>query len=170
MSKIILETERTFLRELCLEDATALREIWGDPEVMEFSLNGAEDERGIQKYLARTFERYEKEASGFWAVILKETNELVGVIGLIMQEVDKEKHMEIGYRLKKVHWKKGLATEVCLACRDYAFNELGKNYLISIIDPKNTNSIKVAERVGMSFEKEAIVWGLKERIYSIKRK
>jgi ribosomal-protein-alanine N-acetyltransferase len=163
----IIETQRTYLRKISSDDAVALKTVLGDEKVMEFSLNGAMDDNQIEHFITKCQERYDKDGTAVWAVILKESDEFIGVAGLPIQEVEGEKYMEIAYRLATKFWKKGLATEAAVACRDYAFKKLGKEYLISIIEEKNKPSIAVAQRVGMIFERNATAWDVPVQIHSI---
>lgn len=78
-----------------------------------------------------------------------------------MQEV------EVGYMLAKEYWGQGLATEAAVASRNYGFEQLGLNRLISLIDPRNIASQKVAMKNGMEYEKDAKMWGKILRVYTI---
>jgi RimJ/RimL family protein N-acetyltransferase len=80
---------------------------------------------------------------------------------------------ELGWKLGREAWGRGYATEAALACREWALGELGLTRLISLIALENTPSIRVAERIGESFERElenspfrfpAGIWSLGERI------
>ncbi len=141
----------------------------GDPAVMKFSLNGPLNEEQIVGFIQKSKNRYKKEGVGLWAAELKGANRLIGLVGLPIQEVEGESQMELGYRLASAYWGCGYATEAAIACRDYTFNNLKKRYLISMIEKENTPSIRVAERVGMTWEREATVWGIQAQIYSIRR-
>ena len=77
--------------------------------------------------------------------------------------------MELGYRFSKNHWGKGYATEAAIACLDYAFSTLGAKKLISIIEPNNIASLKVAEKAGLQLEKTTVYHNIKVFIYSIKK-
>jgi Acetyltransferase (GNAT) domain len=61
----------------------------------------------------------------------------------------------------------GLATEAAIASRNYGFEELGFNRLISLIDSGNIASQKVALKNGMKYEKDAQMWGKTVRVYTI---
>jgi RimJ/RimL family protein N-acetyltransferase len=64
--------------------------------------------------------------------------------------------IEIGYRLARAYWARGLASEAAGAVRDYAFGVLALPRLVSIIDPNNSASIRVAEKNGLRHEKDVI--------------
>jgi RimJ/RimL family protein N-acetyltransferase len=61
---------------------------------------------------------------------------------------------ELGWKLGREYWGGGYATEAALACRDWALGELGLTRVISLIALENTASIRVAEKIGESFERE----------------
>jgi len=66
----------------------------------------------------------------------------------------------------KTYWSKGFATEAAKACKEYAFYKLGLSKLISIIDPGNVPSIRVAEKIGFTKEKEVFIFDKNHYIYS----
>lgn len=147
---MILETPRLIIRKLSLNDVESLRPILGDSEVMRYSLKGALNEEGICEQIKKNMAHYERHGYGIWCLVLKKTLEVIGVAGLIYQIVEDVPYIELAYRLAKKHWKQGFAIEAANAIKDYAFNELDINRLISIIDPGNVASVKVAKRVGMT--------------------
>ena len=83
------------------------------------------------------------------------------------QEVDGRDEVEIGYPFLRRSWGRGLATEAARACRDYGFGTLGCDRLVSLIDPANRASRRVAEKVGMRLEEHAHKWGKKIFVYAI---
>lgn len=86
-----------------------------------------------------------------------------------MQEIDGEKKIELGYRLDPKYWGKGLATEACQAIAQYAFDMLKLDEVVSIIDPQNVRSIRVAEKVGMTKWKDTTFHGFAVGIYRMKK-
>jgi ribosomal-protein-alanine N-acetyltransferase len=87
--------------------------------------------------------------------------------------IEGQPEVEVAYLMDKTYWGKGLATEAAKGIRDYAFNNLNLSRLICLIDPENTASIKVAQKIGMTLEKrlEGIDGdGIPTLIYSINRK
>jgi len=70
------------------------------------------------------------------------------------QRVDDEPLVEVGWHVRRDLWGRGLATEAGMACRDYAFDELRVERLVSIIRPENRASCRVAEKVGMTVWRE----------------
>ncbi len=97
---------------------------------------------------------------------LKETDELIGDCGLVRQTVDGRTEIEIGYHIHKKYWSRGFATEAAKACKAYGFHQLHFNKLICLIDPKNIPSIRVAEKIGFTKEKEVFIFGKNHAVYS----
>lgn len=166
---VILETPRLIIRKVSLSDAKQLKLVLGDPEVMRYSLKGALDESGIAEYINKILLHYEKHSYGLWVVIFKETEQIIGLAGLIYQLVDDVPFVELGYRFARKYWRQGFATEVAKAIKEYAFNTLGIVQLISIIEPQNIASSKVAARVGMSKMKSAKFHEFNVDIYNVQK-
>lgn len=115
----------------------------------------------------KVFHRYENNLGGMNALIEKDTNAFVGMCGLLVQTVDGMEEIEIGYSLMPNFRKKGFAREAAKTCRDFAFTNNFTNSLISIIDPNNLDSIKVAINNGMTLAKQTIFQDTAVNIYRI---
>lgn len=145
----ILETERLLLREMGQSDFPALCKMLQDREVM-YAYEHAFEHAEAQAWLDRQTERYRKDGFGLWAVVLKETGEMIGQCGLTMQDCGGQWVVEVGYLFQKAFWHRGYAAEAAIACKEYAFTELGVKEVYSIIRDTNIASQKVAERNGMT--------------------
>ena len=145
----ILETQRLLLREMTQADYPALAEILQDRVAM-FAYEHAFSDEETQTWLDRMRERYAKDGFGLWAVVCKETGEMIGQCGLTWQNYDGERVLEIGYLFQRKHWKKGYAIEAARACKHYAFETLHVNEVFSIIRDNNVDSMNVAIRNGMT--------------------
>lgn len=110
---------------------------------------------GIQKFIDGVKLRELRDGVTQYAVICRETGELIGDCGIMTQQVDDQTEFEKSYKLLRKVWGRGYATEAAMACRDYGIKEKGIHRLISIIDPTNVPSVKVAQRVGMELEKKS---------------
>ena len=152
---IMIETERIYLREMVQSDFADLCEILQDAQTM-YAYEHAFSDVEVQTWLKRQFDRYAKLGFGLWAVIDKQTNCFVGQVGLTIQDVEGTDELEIGYLVKRKYWHKGYATEAAKACKDYAFEHLKANRVVSIIRDTNYASQNVAKRVGMQLEKQFI--------------
>jgi [ribosomal protein S5]-alanine N-acetyltransferase len=131
-------------------DYDALCGILCDEEVMRAAYESAFNLEQAQNWLNRHLKRYEEYGYGLWAVVLKETNEMIGQCGLTMQGWREKDILEIGFLFKKAYWHKGYATEAAIACKEYAFSVLNANRVYSIIRDTNIAAQKVAVRNGMS--------------------
>ncbi len=146
---MILTTERLALRELAQTDFQALCKIMQDPETM-YAYEGAFTDEEVQGWLDRQLARYEKLGFGLWAVVLRETGEVIGQCGLTLQPWKDQEVLEVGYLFQRACWHKGYAAEAARACRDYAFRQLGAGEVCSIVRDTNTASQNVAKRNGMT--------------------
>ena len=146
---MILETERLYLREMNQSDFDSLCKILQDEDIM-YAYEGAFSNEEVQDWLDRQISRYQKWNFGLWAVILKETDEMIGQCGLTMQSWKETEVLEIGYLFNRSYWHKGYATESAKACKEYAFEKLKADEVCSIIRDTNTASQNVAFRNGMA--------------------
>lgn len=145
---MILETQRLILREMTQVDLPALRRILQDNETM-VAYNGAFDEAETQAWLDRQLARYAQYGFGLWAVVLKQTGEMIGQCGLTMQPWHGDEVLEVGYLFNRAFWHHGYATEAARGCMEYAFDRLGAKEVCSIIRETNQPSRRVAERNGL---------------------
>ena len=146
---MIFETERLLLREMNQADLPALCKILQDAEVM-YAYEHAFDDAEVHAWLNNQLRRYREDGFGLWAVILKETGEMIGQCGLTMQDVDGVMVPEVGYLFQKAFWHKGYATEAAVGCKKYAFDVLNLPEVYSIIRENNLPSQRVAKRNGMT--------------------
>lgn len=136
------------MREMTQEDFPALCRIMQDEEVM-YAYEGAFNDEEVQGWLDRQRMRYQKLGFGLWAVVLKESNEMIGQCGLTMQPWKEEEVLEIGYLFQRAFWHKGYAAEAARGCKKYAFEVLKAKEVCSIIRDTNTASRRVALRNDM---------------------
>ncbi|MEG0126677.1 MAG: GNAT family N-acetyltransferase [Clostridia bacterium] len=144
----MIETKRLFLRQMQQSDYKDLCKMLQDKEVM-YAYEGAFSDDETQSWLDKQLYRYQADGFGLYAVILKETGEMIGQCGLTIQDYNNEKVVEIGYLFQKAYWHKGYAIESASACKEYAFAVLGVDEVFSIIRDTNIASQKVAMRNGM---------------------
>ncbi|MGN0352488.1 MAG: GNAT family N-acetyltransferase, partial [Roseburia sp.] len=152
---MILETQRLYLREITQNDYEALSKILRDEKAM-YAYNGAFNEEETQGWLDKQIARYKEYGFGLWAVILKETDEMIGQCGLTMQPWNGEEVLEIGYLFQRAYWHQGYATEAAKACKEYAFTVLNADEVCSIIRDTNTASKNVALRNGMRVKDSSV--------------
>ncbi|GLS90449.1 acetyltransferase [Psychromonas marina] len=149
-------TPRLILRPVAVTDFEVSYQLFSDPDVMRFSLNGPYSKQKTIEFIANCIKQTEQNRPSLLAVLDKETELLIGYCGFYMQTINGIEEVELGYRLLKSQWGKGLATEAAIAMKEYAFQEMGLTRLISIIDKDNIGSVRVAEKVGLTIEKELL--------------
>jgi [ribosomal protein S5]-alanine N-acetyltransferase len=162
----VLVTDRMRLRRFRPEDLDALWAIQRDPRTMRWYPHPFAREES-QTWIARNLERYERDGHGQWAVELLEDGMFAGSCGLVVQQVDGVGELEAGWMFDPELWNRGLATEAGLGCRDLAFGAMGRSRLISLVRPENVPSCRVAEKLGMTVEKETMHADLRHRVYSM---
>jgi RimJ/RimL family protein N-acetyltransferase len=139
----ILETNRLILRHQILEDLDSLWALYNNPDIV--------------RYIPDAPRHPKHPELGLWATIHKETNKFIGRCGLLPWTIDEQNELEVAYLIDKEYWGQGLGTEAAQAILDYGFEKLNLSRLICLIDKENLASIRVAEKIGMSFEKEGKV-------------
>lgn len=148
-----IETKRLFLREMTMEDFSALYAVLADSDIMRH-YPYTFDESRVRGWILRNRQRYEKEGFGLWAVCLKETGEMIGDCGLTMQTINGQIKPEIGYHIAKAHQRRGYATEAAQAVRDWGFQNTAFDWLYSYMKADNFPSAAVAKANGMTLVEE----------------
>jgi len=171
--KYLLEgqkSERLNYRKLKETDFDWWMEFSSHPEAtrfFDFSENIIPEEF-CRLWFNKVFERYKNDTGGHNVLIEREIGIPVGMCGLLVQEVDGVKELEIGYSLHPTFWGKGYATEAARKCRDFAFKNNFTESLISIVHIDNTSSANVALRNGMKLEKTTIYKGIPVNVFRIR--
>jgi RimJ/RimL family protein N-acetyltransferase len=149
----ILETERLLLRQFSTEDAEFILTLLNEPSfIQNIGDRGVRTLEDARAYLLNgPIASYAKNGFGLYLVVLKETDESIGMCGLIKRPVLED--ADIGYAFLPKFWSKGYAVEAALAVRDYAKDVVGLKRLVAITDPANEGSIRVLEKIGLTFEK-----------------
>lgn len=146
---MIITTPRLNLRQLTPADAERFYLLNADPEVIRYTGDAAFAAMDEAKEFLEGYNHYEKYGFGRWAVIRKEDNEFLGWCGLkYTPETDE---YDIGFRFFKKYWNQGYATEAAKACLDYGLNDLGMKTIIGRAMKANSASIKVLEKIGMTY-------------------
>ena len=152
----ILETDRLILRRQTPDDLDALWALYTDPDVVRFIPDAPRSREEAREELEWHMNGHPRRPElGLWATIHNQTGAFIGRCGLLPWTIDGQDEVEVAYLLAKTHWGQGLASEAAQAILTYGFEQLGLSRLICMIEPDNLASIRVAERIGMTFEKEA---------------
>lgn len=169
-SSIILETERLYFRRLSMDDLDALFALYHSPDVRKYYSEGIpsyEETRRELEWIVN--ECYVKYGFGLWATIHKATGKFIGRCGLCPMDIEGHEEIEVAYMLAREYWGQGLATEAAQAILRYGFKQAGLSRLISVINPANIASARVAEKIGMTLEIDGDVNGEPTLLYSIDR-
>lgn len=149
---IVCQTSRLLLRHFTMDDLESLTAMHSDPEVSRF-LGGVKTPEQTRQRLLEWLDDYQRYGFSKWAVIVRTTGELVGRCGLSLEQIDGISEWELGWTFARAHWGNGYATEAAKAAMEHSFNVLGHKRLISLIRPGNDSSVRVAERIGMTYER-----------------
>lgn len=163
----MIQTPRLLLRRMTADDIEQLLVIFSDPRVMASFNDRLFDRPMMERWIRRNLEHQDLYGYGLFSVILREEGILIGDCGLEHMEVDGTPEVELGYDFRSDYWGRGFATEAAAAVRDFAFSERGLTRLISLIRPSNVASCRVAEKIGMTSEREIMRGGHPYRIYSV---
>jgi [ribosomal protein S5]-alanine N-acetyltransferase len=188
---VIAETSRLILRQFTLDDFQTLHEILSDPIGMKYIGPGtpntpAQTRDWLTKYISCSTHAWSEQTlaevpqfrraiernahMSMWATIDRNTGALIGRCGLNPKRFnDGQLDVEVGYHLARAFWGRGLATEAARTVRDYAFDRLGFDRLISIISTGNIASERVALKNGMRLESDMSMAGIPVHIYAINR-
>lgn len=154
MQPIDIHTPRLWIRPLRLEDVEPLAKLWTDPQVTQY-MGGPRDYDRLVNNLAADAAA-EPPRYDLWPVIERASGRLVGHCGILDKEVDGVMEYELVYVLAPAVWGLGYAGEAAAALRDDAFDRLGLDRIISLIEPEHEASRRVAERAGLRLEKETV--------------
>ncbi len=166
--KITIETERLLLRAFTADDAEAYYPLCVIPEVIRYV--GNKPMGSVEEVRASLMEGpitdYRKYGFGRFAVVWKETGQLIGFSGLKYMPPFAE--VELGYRLLPEFWGKGLAQEAGIASVEFA-RTLNLTKLIALVHPDNEGSANVARKLNFTVEKQVrmdLIPGLDVNMFS----
>lgn len=161
----ILETERTIMRKLTKEDAIDFYNLNLDKEVLKYTGDKPFENLQASTDFLTHYDQYDKYGVGRLAVIDKATTKFIGWCGLKYSQ--KKNEYDIGFRFYKSFWNQGYATETSRNCLDFGFNELGIEKIVGRAMKKNIGSIKVLEKIGMTFKENFDFEGREGVIYEL---
>ncbi len=167
MSEIQLETERLLLRMWREDDFEAYAEICADPEVMRYLGGKPLSPLDAWRNMAMMVGHWHLRGYGHWVVEEKASGKFIGRIGFLNAEG--WPGFELGWTLARHAQGKGYATEGARRALEYAFTELDREHVISLINPLNAASIRVAERLGEKVEGRTELFDIEVLIFGIDR-
>ena len=164
--RVITETKRLTIRLLAEPDVPVLASIWSDPQVTHYMGGPRVFEELCSGFTQDLLTKPPK--FDLWPVVERSSGIVIGHCGLLPKTVDGGDEVELVYVIAAAFWGRGYATEAAMAIRDCAFRSLGAARLVSLIDPLNRASEKVAEKVGMKFDRDTVRANAKKmKVYAI---
>ncbi|WP_284652581.1 GNAT family N-acetyltransferase [Flavobacterium terrisoli] len=154
---LILETERLILRPLELSDVDDFFAMNNNPNVNAYLRNPLQTREETKQYIQKIINEYQKNGIGRFAVILKNTNKLIGFSGLKYRAALENNHIDfydLGYRFAEEHWRKGYATEAAIAWLEYGFNTMKLPIIYACAVSDNIGSNTVLQKLGFEFTNE----------------
>lgn len=165
MSTVLL-TRRLVLRAFTEDDLDVVAALMADRDQM--SLYPRPRTRNeTHRWIQRNLRLYEDRGFGFWLMEAVEGSEFRGYCGIRPVDIKGVEEIEMGWHTKKEFWGQGFATEAATACRELAFTRFDISRLVATIDPANPPSIRIATKIGMHLEKEAVLDGWPCLLYSV---
>ncbi len=146
----IVETKRLLLRPFNLQDAKVVQQLAGDKEISDgtYYLPHPYEDGVAERWITNHRAACEKGEQVVFAITLKETRTLIGAVGLFLDD-----EAELGYWIGKAYWGHGYATEAARAMLEYAFDILNLPSIYSDCFQWNIPSIKVMQKIGMTYRK-----------------
>ena len=163
----VLTTERLLLRMLEEPDFEQYAAIHTDAEVTRFTTRTHLDRMESWRHLAMITGHWHLRGFGMWGVFERDGGALVGRVGFY--QPDGWPDFELGWTMGRAFWGKGYAPEAARACVDYAFDVMDRDHLISLIDPANVASIRVAEKIGETLQRDVQIGAHRLLVYGIRR-
>lgn len=165
---VTLETARLLLRPFSGADVDAYAEMCADTEVMRFLGGRLWSRAETWRHIATILGHWHLLGYGMWAVEERSSGRFVGRVGFI--DPPGWPGFELGWALARPFWGHGLAAEAGRAALEYAFSELDKEHVISLIHPENRRSLRLAERLGQCFERATEHFEETVSVYGIRRR
>jgi RimJ/RimL family protein N-acetyltransferase len=165
----LLETERLILKPSSIDDLEKYLEMDMEPEVTKYISGVWDGSEAHISFLKESILMSYGNGLGYWSIFMKNSSLLfLGWILLAPYDANKPE-IEIGWRLNRLAWNKGYATEAAKAVTTYAFKNIGLEQIFAYIDFKNNSSIKVAKKLGFRLFSDFVYDGVPCNAYRITR-
>ncbi|WP_298316063.1 GNAT family N-acetyltransferase [uncultured Aquimarina sp.] len=170
--KIHIETERLILRDLEGYDAQGIFELDSDPDVHEYlgkkPIKTIEEAKQVIDFIRN---QYIENGIGRWAIIDKKTGDFIGWTGLKYEQRLRENfnYYDLGYRLQKKYWGKGIATETAIESLRYGFEKFDLKEIGAAAEVNHQASNKILKKIGLKFIETFDYKGVVHNWYNIKK-
>ena len=165
------ESDRLIYRQLTEDDIPSWIEFFINNDKLKYLGMDLQKSKEVlaKEWINAQLNRYKKQGLGHLAIVLKESNEFIGMGGILPRELNGIKEYEIAYSLKPKFWGFGYATEIAKTMKKYGFKNIETNRFVSIIDVNNTDSAKVAQKNNMNILFNTNYLGMEVDVYGINR-
>jgi len=170
--KIHIETERLILRDLEESDAKGIFALDSDPAVHEYlGKKPIKTLKEAEEIIAIVRKQYLTNGIGRWAIIDKNTKDFIGWTGLKYEQNLRKNfsYYDLGYRLRKKYWGKGIASETAFVSLKYGFLTLKLNEICAAVHINNLASNSILQKIGLKFIETFDFDGLTHNWYKIKK-
>ncbi len=153
IKEIDILTERLELRGIKPFDAKAIFEYRSSPQVSRFQTWKPKEPKEVEEFISEKTAKLPNIPDTWYqlGIIVRESDEFIGDIGIHFCD-EENLQVEIGYTVSEKHQGKGYATEAVKGVIDYLFNTLNKHRITASVDPRNTKSVILLERLGIRKE------------------
>lgn len=125
-----------------------------NPNVMRYISSGVGfTPAQSREFLSRQVMHFQQHGYARWRLTQRETGEFVGVCGAEIKTLDDERVPELGWWIAPQFWGQGYATEAATASLDHLWETIRLPRITACAYPENAASIRVMEKLGLSFEK-----------------
>ncbi|WP_239616817.1 GNAT family N-acetyltransferase [Cohnella mopanensis] len=163
----MIESDRLIFRKYHSDDLDQLLTMASDPDVMRYIGQGTTWTKEQAKESLDKFVNWYQSGLGLYIALDKRSNKMVGHSGLVPQTIEGNNEIEVGYWVVKDYWGQGYGLEQAKVWKQFGLSSLNKKRLVSIIQHGNIGSMKVAEKNGMSYEKDIVFNGKEVALYSV---
>ena len=164
MQNKIIETPRTYLELLSEKHKNDLYNLLSNLKINKYISNALNKEES-EYFYRKIQKKYDQDGFSFFALIKKDDCKFLGIAGILKQIIDNIEEYEVSYRILDKYWGKGYGTETAKGCLSYGMEVLKKESIIALIREENLQSINVAEKNKMIYEREVIFHDLPHRLY-----
>jgi ribosomal-protein-alanine N-acetyltransferase len=152
---VVLNTERLQLRRFEVGDLAQLYALYRDPEIRKYYPDGTRTLDETKEELDWFLQGHPRHPElGLWATVELGSGEFLGRCGLLPWHIQGKDEVELAFMIKKERWREGFATEASQGIIKHAHQVLDLRRLVCLVVPGNAASARVAQKIGMSFERE----------------
>lgn len=147
----VIDTERLAMRRLTEDDAPFILRLVNEPSFLRHIGDKGVRTLGAARHYIRTgpIDSYDRFGFGLLLVVRKDDAAPIGMCGLLKR--DSLEDVDIGFAYLPEFWRKGYAIEAATAVMNYGLRALGLPRIVAVTNPENAGSIRVLEKIGLTF-------------------